>query len=160
MSYKRQELLFLCGPLGSAPGFGGSVLLIVLVFFAMFFFFVCLRHVSCVPNDVIVSGLLILDCHFGNVYLRNIQLGVFGVDNTTLFMRAINLAMHHIIRWCLLAETIPEPVTLLVITIYTIGLSHTDFYLCIYLPMYCHISKSYQCGYIRYFLWWFKISPK
>jgi hypothetical protein len=64
--------------------------IIVLVFFAMFFFFVCLRHVSCVPNDVIVSGLLILDCHFGNVYLRNIQLGFFGVDNTTRILKCGN----------------------------------------------------------------------
>ena len=53
-----------------APGFTpplllvGSVLISVLVFCVLLFFF-CHRPVSCVPNVASVSGLSILDCHFG-----------------------------------------------------------------------------------------------
>lgn len=51
--------------MGSSPVFGGSVLLNVLVFCVVFLCFVCIRHVSCVPNVVCLSELFFCECYFG-----------------------------------------------------------------------------------------------
>ena len=62
MSYKRQELLTVRKRLGSLTGFG---VVRVAHCFSFCVVFVCLRPVSCVPNDFSVSGLFILDCPSG-----------------------------------------------------------------------------------------------
>ena len=51
--YKRQEPLKLLWPLGSPPIFGG----VRVAHRFSFLCFVCLRHVSCVPNVASISGL-------------------------------------------------------------------------------------------------------
>ena len=64
MYYKKQELVSLYNHLLSSLIFGGSVLLVFLVFcvvfYMLFVFVLCL-----VSNAVCVSGLSIVDCHFG-----------------------------------------------------------------------------------------------
>ena len=62
MSYKRQELLTIRERLGSLTGFG---VVRVAQCFRFCVVFVCLRPVSCIPNDFSVSGLFILDCPSG-----------------------------------------------------------------------------------------------
>ena len=50
VSYKRQELLALCGCMGSPTVFGGVRVAHRSSFLCCVFQFVCLRPVSCVPN--------------------------------------------------------------------------------------------------------------
>ena len=66
VSYKRQEMLALRENLVSPPIFGGVHIAQCLGFLyrVVFLCFVCLRHVSCVPNVASVSGLFILECAF------------------------------------------------------------------------------------------------
>ena len=50
--------------------FFGRVCVVHLFSFLCYIFcFVCLRHVSCVPNVASVSGLFILDCPFGFLWI-------------------------------------------------------------------------------------------
>jgi len=67
ISYKKQELLTIREHLSSPLVFGNvRIADLLLVFCAVFVcMFVCLRHVSCVPNVVSVSRLSIPACLFG-----------------------------------------------------------------------------------------------
>jgi hypothetical protein len=65
LSYKRQELFALREHIGSPLVVDGVCVAHLFSFLCCVFCFVCLCPLSCVPNIVSLSGLFILDYHFG-----------------------------------------------------------------------------------------------
>ena len=64
----------------------GPVFLIFLAFRVVVFCFVCLRHVSCVPNIVNFSGLSFFDCPFDFLY-RFIISSIYHFGIVKLFLK-------------------------------------------------------------------------
>jgi len=65
VSYKRLELFTLREHMGSPLVFDGVRVVRLFRFLCCIHCFVCLHHMSCVPNFDSFSGLSILDCPFG-----------------------------------------------------------------------------------------------